>query len=167
MKEIKSPEEKSCENCAFIYVNHKKCASPISCHVGSQWKTQFAVTSEEIEKAKQQFLVNHIADFRNYPEMSADLDHLLDLAREEKKDGWSNYGPKYPPLGIEVIAYNESWIDEDYNPKGIRAGFQNLSEDEDGEFISARWNNEQDYYMTIEDEKPTHWMPMPEFTKLK
>ena len=50
--------------------------------------------------------------------------------------------------GIEVIAYNEKWIDEDFNPNGTRIGFLNG----DGNFTSATWNNEQDCYDTCWEE---------------
>lgn len=45
------------------------------------------------------------------------------------------------PFGEEVIAFNEKWIDEDFNPNGTRVGFL-----QDDGFISATWNNEQDCY---------------------
>lgn len=70
---------------------------------------------------------------------------------------WAEYKEIKPPLGIEVLAYSKDWIDEDYNPKGIRVGFQNDSEDDDGYFVSALWNNTKDYYGTDEKSKPEKW----------
>ena len=43
-----------------------------------------------------------------------------------------NYQEQKPPIGVEVIAYNHKWVDEDFNSKGTRIGF--LSDDG---FISA------------------------------
>lgn len=48
---------------------------------------------------------------------------------------------------VEVLAYNEKWIDEDKCPNGIRIGFLG----EDG-FISATWNMEYDCYDTVYEE---------------
>ncbi len=86
-----------------------------------------------------------------------------------------------PEFGVEVIAYHEKWIDEDFNPNGTRVGFI-----QDDGFISASWNNEQDCYDTCKVEgddyykgvsgipdmdnyykqfakpnMPTHWMEIP------
>ena len=47
---------------------------------------------------------------------------------------WYKFEDKKPPKGIEVIAYNSKWIDEDFNPTGQRVGF--LS---DLGFTSAYW----------------------------
>ena len=87
-----------------------------------------------------------------------------------------NYQEQKPPIGVEVIAYNHKWIDEDCNPNGIRIGF--LSDDG---FISAFWWDEQDCYETIsklhcEDDEdffenhidntePEFWFPIPKFIK--
>lgn len=50
-----------------------------------------------------------------------------------------------PPEGEEVLAYHPSWIDEDFNPRGIRIGFWNGGDD----FKSAHWWDYQDCYITI------------------
>ena len=55
-----------------------------------------------------------------------------------------NYQEQKPPIGVEVIAYNHKWVDEDFNPNGTIVGF--LSDDG---FISAFWRDEQDCYRTI------------------
>ena len=95
---------------------------------------------------------------------------------------WNKVSEKELPYGEEVIAFNEKWIDEDFNPNGTRVGLLG----DDG-FISARWSGEcneyftcceegDDYYYemvkahtSIADEykkvvmpnMPTHWMKMP------
>lgn len=94
---------------------------------------------------------------------------------------WNKVSEVELPFGEEVIAFNEKWIDEDFNPNGTRVGFM-----QDDGFISATWNNEQDCYDTCYEEgddyyksvsgipgadeyykqfaksnMPTHWMEMP------
>lgn len=58
----------------------------------------------------------------------------------------------------EVIAFHPAWINEDFNPNGIRVGFVNG----DGNFFSAEWNDHQDTYQNNEQHFPTHWQPLPE-----
>ena len=86
-----------------------------------------------------------------------------------------NYQEQKPPIGVEVIAYNHKWVDEDFNSNGTRIGF--LS---DEGFISAFWWDEQDCYETIsklhcEDDEdffenhidntePEFWFPIPKFS---
>jgi hypothetical protein len=73
-----------------------------------------------------------------------------------------------PPISEEVLFFNKEWINEDFNPRGIRVGFRT-----DEDFISAHWWDYQDTYMNIShsdcdnnDEfsqeirdniEPTHW----------
>jgi len=79
-----------------------------------------------------------------------------------------SYAECLPEISEEVICFNPAWIDEDFNPKGIRIGFRT-----DDDFITAYYWNYQDSYMTIShsecDNKefysdkirnnvePTHW----------
>ena len=44
---------------------------------------------------------------------------------------WINYKEQKPPYGVEVLAYHHEWVNEDFNPKGIRVGFlqDSLAED--------------------------------------
>ena len=58
---------------------------------------------------------------------------------------WKKYKEEKPPEGEEVLAYHPSWIDEDFNPRGIRIGFWNGGDD----FKSAHWWDYQDCYITI------------------
>lgn len=48
---------------------------------------------------------------------------------------WKKYKEEKPSEGEEVLAYHPSWIDEDFNPRGIRIGFWNGGDD----FKSAHW----------------------------
>lgn len=77
---------------------------------------------------------------------------------------WINYKIEKPELGIEVLAYSSEWIDEDYNPKGIRVGFQDFSKDSDGEFVSAKFCNSQDSYYTDRESKPEYWIEIKGIT---
>lgn len=92
---------------------------------------------------------------------------------------WNKVSEKEMPFGKEVIAFNEKWIDEDFNLNGTRVGFM-----QDDGFVSATWNNEQDCYDTCSEEgddyykgvsgipgayhkqfvkpnMPTHWIEIP------
>jgi hypothetical protein len=70
---------------------------------------------------------------------------------------WKDYSVIKPPLGIEVIAYNPNWIHPDWNERGMRVGFQNFTQDDDGEFVSAKWWDYQDTYINDEQFKPVLW----------
>ena len=48
---------------------------------------------------------------------------------------WKKFKEEKPSEGEEVLAYHPSWIDEDFNPRGIRIGFWNGGDD----FKSAHW----------------------------
>lgn len=67
------------------------------------------------------------------------------------RDVWGNFKnlmdfkEEKPSEGEEVLAYHPSWIDEDFNPRGIRIGFWNGGDD----FKSAHWWDYQDCYITI------------------
>ena len=50
----------------------------------------------------------------------------------DKDIEWINFEEEKPITGEEVLAFNKKWIDEDFNPRGIRVGFLGF----DG-FISA------------------------------
>lgn len=85
---------------------------------------------------------------------------------------WINFEEEKPITGEEVLAFNKKWIDEDFNPRGIRVGFLRF----DG-FISAFWYDEQDCYETISKQhcesnkdfyanhidniEPEFWLPFP------
>ena len=64
------------------------------------------------------------------------------------KPKWVKIDKKHPlPKFEEVFAFNKEWIDEDFNPKGVRIGFLG----EDG-FISAVWDSEYDMYGCVHEE---------------
>jgi len=68
---------------------------------------------------------------------------------------WIDFSINKPNEGFEVLAYSSEWVDEDFNPTGIRVGFLNG----DRTFISARWRDYQDTYMNGE-ELPEKWVPL-------
>lgn len=41
---------------------------------------------------------------------------------------WKKFKEEKPSEGEEVLAYHPSWIDEDFNPRGIRIGFWIIKE---------------------------------------
>ena len=50
--------------------------------------------------------------------------------------------------GPDVSAASiEEWVEEDFNPSGTRVGFLT-----DTGFISAKWDNDQDFYCTVSEE---------------
>jgi hypothetical protein len=74
---------------------------------------------------------------------------------KQNYNNWFDYSVTKPPIGVEVLAQSGNWINEDYNIRGIRIGFQN--EDENGPFVSAKWDNSGDIYEDCEEYKPTKW----------
>lgn len=57
----------------------------------------------------------------------------------------------------EVLAHAAEWIDDDFNPKGIRSGFIGG----DGSFISAYWNDTFDSYENNEEFFPDFFLEVP------
>ena len=57
---------------------------------------------------------------------------------------WHKFSEELPPEGVEVIAYNMKWVDNDYNKNGVRVGFLN-----DGGFVYAFYWDYQDDYIAI------------------
>jgi hypothetical protein len=68
----------------------------------------------------------------------------VSLSGINNNNGWIKVDDMLPEEGIEVLCFNEAWINEDFNPKGIRIGFLNGSE-----WTTAHYWNYQDTYMTI------------------
>ena len=89
---------------------------------------------------------------------------------------WIDINDSLPDSGVEVLLFNSVWINEDYNPKGIRIGFL----DDVSGWTSAYWCNYHDDYHTRisevdniqfkdnkgENQIPTHWMSLPETNML-
>ncbi|AZA82189.1 hypothetical protein C1637_09835 [Chryseobacterium lactis] len=68
----------------------------------------------------------------------------LSLHGIENNNGWIKVEDVLPDEGREVVCFNKAWINEDFNPKGIRIGFLNGSE-----WTTAHYWNYQDTYVTI------------------
>lgn len=66
------------------------------------------------------------------------------LSKWQEAERWRNVEEELPPIGEEVLFFHEDWIDEDFNPKGVRIGFR-LDED----YVTAHYWSHQDCYMTI------------------
>lgn len=64
------------------------------------------------------------------------------------KPTWIKIDKKHPlPKFVELLAFNEEWIDQDFNPTGVRIGILL----EDG-FTSALWESENDTYTYCQEE---------------
>lgn len=61
-----------------------------------------------------------------------------------------------PPECTVVLGYSPKWVNEDFEPEGIRECFYNE------EWCSAKWNNDRDCWDADYDTKPTHWMQRPQ-----
>ena len=111
-----------------------------------------------------------------YADIQVAFEEGAKWADNHSKSPWLKYKDKKPEVGVEVIAFNPKWIDEDFNPNGTRIGF--LSDDG---FTSAFWWDYQDCYETIskihcesnkdfyrshiDNTEPEFWMPIPESPK--
>jgi hypothetical protein len=71
---------------------------------------------------------------------------------------WIELKKETPPPSTVVLGYNKKWVDEDFEPEGIRETFMQ----DDGVFLSAKWNNSMDEWVTDDKTKPTHWMQRPQ-----
>lgn len=81
---------------------------------------------------------------------------------------WIDIQNELPPTGEEVVLFSPRWINEDFNPKGVRIGFR----DDVSGWVTAHWCNVHDEYHTRTSDRndynykdysklnqiPTHWM---------
>jgi hypothetical protein len=85
---------------------------------------------------------------------------------------WTSIKKKLPPLGREVVGWNESWLNDDFNPRGTCACFLT-----DSGWVISWWCSDCDEYHTkrpgqmsegeFDPGEPTHWVWMPVKTKPK
>ncbi len=61
-----------------------------------------------------------------------------------------------PDKGIQVLCYNEKWIDEEVNPEGVRIGFLC---DIRG-WVTAQYSHSQDT-KPYKSSVPEYWSPCP------
>ncbi|MCT4181624.1 DUF551 domain-containing protein [Elizabethkingia anophelis] len=66
-----------------------------------------------------------------------------------------------PEQGTRVLGFSSEWIDEDFNPDGIRECHYCGLDIDDAEWVSAKWWDYQDCWIGDEGTKPTHWLPYP------
>lgn len=87
-----------------------------------------------------------VKDIDIFFESESDFQEAIDSFNDEKhqKEGW-----KFKYRNEKACAFQKEgekvWIDEDFNPRGIRIGFWNGGDD----FKSAHWWDYQDCYITI------------------
>ena len=133
------------------------------------------MTQEQIEKALEEHINRELYDATNhgYPIQEVDVRKAFKKGAElvnkywQEKTRWMPINERMPPVGIEVLFQNDKWIDEDFNPKGIRIGFL----DGDDIYYSAyycgyhdeyhtRNSHEDDSHFKLEkaiDQIPTKW----------
>lgn len=112
----------------------------------------------ELENQRQLHIGSHIVILNE-----SDYQELIDIFSNKS----NNINNLLPPVGLEVIGYNEKWIDEDFNPFGTRVCYI----DDYGDWWSAKWDNDQDTWHTHtkfwcengKDFSPTHWKYKPNF----
>jgi hypothetical protein len=77
-----------------------------------------------------------------------------------EQERWISVEERLPENGVAVSGYNKKWIDEDYNPLGIREsvcyGQPSLPV-----WQSAKWCGLHDEWHNDTETIPTHWQPLP------
>lgn len=86
------------------------------------------------------------------------------------QSSWIKTNEDLPPFGTEVLGYHPTWIDDDFNPEGVRVCYLQEQLDEPDLWCIAIWDNDMDNwcnYTQLEkryDEQvaaPSHWMQKP------
>lgn len=116
--------------------------------------------SEAVQRAKNRY--PEWCDEASKTFWSNAIDAVLEEVEPLLEDKWIRVDADMPPEQTEVFGYSKKWVDEDYNPEGVRTCFYN-----DGFWFSPVWNNSADEYINDGfNSKPTHWMPLPEPPKI-
>ena len=71
--------------------------------------------------------------------------------------GFVSVAEQVPPDSTPVLGFRSEWVDDDFNPSGLRECFVC---GDGSAWHNAEWLDYQDCYQTSE-EAPTHWMPYP------
>lgn len=58
------------------------------------------------------------------------------------------YSDEQPPIGVEVLAFNKAWKEDEFDSTGLRVGYR----DEEDNFIHTSWDNDQDCWSNISSE---------------
>jgi len=85
-----------------------------------------------------------------------DVVNAITNAPTVQREGWVSVANQ-PPIGEPLLGFNAEWIDEDFNPKGVR---ECHCYGDGSDYHSVAWLDEQDCWITTDD-KPTHWQPLP------
>jgi len=72
-----------------------------------------------------------------------------------------------PDQATSVLGFSPEWIDEDFNPDGIRECHYSGLSVQDAEWVSAKWCDSQDYWDADCDTAPTHWCAIPSKPEFK
>lgn len=70
---------------------------------------------------------------------------------------WIQSDLSEPPVGEAVIGCASRWLDEDFNPRGVRECMRT----DEGPWISATWNPAHDCYENSFGDPPDYWMRFP------
>jgi hypothetical protein len=76
---------------------------------------------------------------------------------------WNDVQARKPEPCEPVIGYSPEWECEDFNAAGIRECFLT----DEGNWLSAKWDNDQDCWRTDDRTAPTQWMNLVGMTPSK
>lgn len=86
----------------------------------------------------------------------------ISLRGVDNNNGWIKIlsDINLPDQGQRVLGYSRAWIDDDFNPEGVRechrSGFDDCLI-----WTSSYWDNYFDRFQTDDQTSPTHWKPLP------
>lgn len=78
------------------------------------------------------------------------------MLSDMKEENWIAINKTLPAENCEVLGYSPKWIDEDFNPEGIR-----ICVYFGGVWTSSVWNDEYETYES-DDTEPTFWRSIPQ-----
>jgi len=100
-------------------------------------------------------------DGDQFPEEAAKEIYKVFVSKGVLVPVWTEVREFMPDQATTVLGYSLDWVDEDFNPAGIReCHYCGLSVD-DAEWISAKWCDSQDFWDADTDTAPTHWCAVP------
>lgn len=111
----------------------------------------------DICKSKRKLAIKHGAQVCD---REAFVTHMRRIQKKQQEiaASWNRTTDKLPPHSKPVIGYSSKWVDEDFNPKGVRECF--LTGD-GTEWVTALWIDYQDTYSRCDD-GPEYWCEYPE-----
>ena len=108
--------------------------------------------------------LEHATSFYDERVSESDVEYVLPKGNGE----WVKIDFKdtktFPPPCTVVLGYSKKWIDEDFEPEGIRECFMGdmpFDEQDGQEWSSCVWDNDMDDWHNDYETKPTHWMQRP------